>query len=363
MLGLIIAEDEPTTCENMIASIDWKQYGFEILGVAGDGRSAYQLINEKEPDNVLIDIAMPVMRGLDVIRRIREEDQISPVFIIISGYDAFTYVQEALHLRVDGYLLKPFNPNELMSKLQQSISRISVANHMLADYGLPGAGEQRPSRRRGENGCIRYPYDCEQPLINCIVSGERAQLPALVDAFLEAAHSANPGSYKYYHCFLIIYAEICRLLSRRGCSVSQLHNMGNCTTANLDASIRVALHETALSALDRLNEDSEGCLVVSRVEEYLKAHYSEKLMLKDIAEQVHVSPAYLSNLFSRRTGTTITAYLQNLRIDAAREMLANLNYTLTEIAIRVGYPDAKYFSQVFKQVCGVTPSAYRNQRH
>ena len=104
MFRLIIAEDEPETCENMIACINWELHGYEIVGVANDGGSAYSMICEKQPDVVLIDIRMPVMSGLEVIRRIREDNALSPVFIIISGYDTFTYAQEALHLKVKQYM-------------------------------------------------------------------------------------------------------------------------------------------------------------------------------------------------------------------------------------------------------------------
>ena len=110
MFRLIIADDEMDARDNMIACIDWAANGLEIVGTAGDGLSALNLILREQPDLVLIDIRMPGLSGIDVIKRIRENMENPPAFIIVSGYDEFVYAQEAINLGVVCYLLKPFLP-------------------------------------------------------------------------------------------------------------------------------------------------------------------------------------------------------------------------------------------------------------
>lgn len=362
MFRLIIAEDEPETCENMIACINWELHGYEIVGVANDGGSAYSMICEKQPDVVLIDIRMPVMSGLEVIRRIREDNALSPVFIIISGYDTFTYAQEALHLKVDGYLLKPFNPDQLLLKLQETIPCTNYMNDLLSGNAQVRDTVRGLSRPTSDAEMIRYPYHLEQPIIQCLTSsGDSAELFQLVENFLDAAQKDNPDIYKFYHCFLILYAEICRLLSKNGCSVRQLRSLEKWNSTNAVAGIRSALHETIESASEALSKECTTSQTIRQVKEILSKRYMERLCLNDIADEVHITPVYLSSLFHKQTGFTLTSYLQQLRIDAAKEHLSNTDYSISEIAERVGYPDTKYFSEVFKRITGLSPNAYRNK--
>lgn len=360
MFRLLIAEDELETCENMIACIDWGRYGFEIVGVANDGASAYKMIYEKDPDIVLIDIRMPVMTGLDVIRRVRDENVLFPSFIIISGYDTFTYAQTAIHLKVDGYLLKPFNPDQLLLKLQETISRTAFVSQMITGEYRGDVSIDGFSRELSDHGCIHYPNQQEQAIIGCIRAGDAQTLPGLVDDFLNVANTNNPSIYKYYHCFLILYAGICRVLSSYGLSIKPLRGLEDLNYANADSSIRKALHEVSFSALSMIHSTSAPSQIIREVIDYLRNRYADKLTLSDIAEHVHITPVYLSNLFSKSMNITLTGYIQQLRVEAAKPLLEDLNNSIADIACQVGYPDVTYFSQVFKRLTGVSPNAYRN---
>ena len=116
MFSLLIAEDEEDIRKGIANFINWNAQGIEICGEAEDGTQALKLIRELSPDIVLIDIRMPEMNGLKVIETIHSENL--PVkSIIISGYDDFSYVQEALKLGVSCYLLKPCRPEEILENV------------------------------------------------------------------------------------------------------------------------------------------------------------------------------------------------------------------------------------------------------
>jgi two-component system response regulator YesN len=93
---------------------------------------------------------------------------------------------------------------------------------------------------------------------------------------------------------------------------------------------------------------------------YLHDNYPGDLTLTNVAEQVGVSPNYLSTLFSRNMGCSFVDYLNKLRIERACEYFYDSKIKGYEIAFKVGFKDEKYFFNVFKRVKGVNPSEYRN---
>ncbi len=93
---------------------------------------------------------------------------------------------------------------------------------------------------------------------------------------------------------------------------------------------------------------------------YIRENLGEKdLSLNRLAEQVSLSPAYLSSMFSKNMNCTVGQYVTERRMEAARELLADPCCRLYEVAEKVGYEDPKYFSKTFKKVVGVSPKEYR----
>ena len=91
---------------------------------------------------------------------------------------------------------------------------------------------------------------------------------------------------------------------------------------------------------------------------YLQQHYDEDLSLKDLANLFFITPTYLSKWFKDKTGATITQFVENLRMERARELLEYTSLSVGEIGRRVGYEDSNYFSRVFKKIYGIPPSKW-----
>lgn len=94
--------------------------------------------------------------------------------------------------------------------------------------------------------------------------------------------------------------------------------------------------------------------------DYVDFHYSNDLSLAGLAAMCYVSPSYLSSLFKKETGTTITDYINGTRIRQSMIFLNVSQMSVGEIASRVGFSDANYFTRTFKKVLGKTPKAYRD---
>ena len=117
-LRVLIAEDEELIRQGLKREIPWASLGMEVLGLAANGQEALQLCRELRPDILLTDIRMPLLDGLELIRRVRELPG-EVVFVIISGYDDFQYAQRAISLGVSDYFLKPLELEPMEARLAE----------------------------------------------------------------------------------------------------------------------------------------------------------------------------------------------------------------------------------------------------
>jgi len=123
MYKTLIVEDEKWTRDALVGLIDWERHGIRLCPAAANGEEALALIERELPDILLTDIRMPGMSGLELIDRakgIREDLEA----IVVSGYDDFAYVQQALRLGVCDYLLKPFRAEDVVRVLEEAKRRI-----------------------------------------------------------------------------------------------------------------------------------------------------------------------------------------------------------------------------------------------
>lgn len=100
---------------------------------------------------------------------------------------------------------------------------------------------------------------------------------------------------------------------------------------------------------------------LAAVKEYLDEHYTEKIMLEELAEKFFINKFYLSKIFKETYGTTVNNYLISKRITRAKQLLRFTDMTVDEIGAAVGMGDANYFSRLFHKVEGISPREFRKQ--
>jgi len=118
MMKVLIVDDEPKLREGLKSIVPWSDLGYQVVDTAANGNEALEKHDIYDPDLMLIDIRMPGMDGLQLIEAIRERDA-EIHLLILSGYADFDYAKRAISNRVDGYLLKPVDEEELSKYLLQ----------------------------------------------------------------------------------------------------------------------------------------------------------------------------------------------------------------------------------------------------
>jgi len=126
MIKLLLVDDEPIIRRGIRSSIEWQNYGIEIVGEAANGVEALKQAQQLLPHIVLTDIRMPRMDGLELSRQLKKQLPDTRI-IILSGYEDFSYAKEAVSLGIQEYLLKPVGAEELIALLRLLRAEIEQA--------------------------------------------------------------------------------------------------------------------------------------------------------------------------------------------------------------------------------------------
>lgn len=129
------------------------------------------------------------------------------------------------------------------------------------------------------------------------------------------------------------------------------------------------MHEL-LSILNLLNIPEDVTADASYVESnewiddaknYIRRHYSDNISSSMVAAYVHLNPSYFSSLFNQKIGKSFSDFLNEIRMQHAKQLLLNPNIKIYEVGEKVGFSDSSSFNRAFKRAEGVSPSKFREQ--
>lgn len=125
MYKLLIVDDEEIEREGMAHFIPWEEQGIQLVGTAWNGVQGLEMMERLRPDIVLVDVKMPVMSGLEMIRQARQTFP-DVVYVILSGYGEYEFTSQAMEEGVRHYLLKPCDEKRIREVLDKEIGRAHV---------------------------------------------------------------------------------------------------------------------------------------------------------------------------------------------------------------------------------------------
>lgn len=180
--------------------------------------------------------------------------------------------------------------------------------------------------------------------------------------FIHINFSLSPESQDAFQ------SDVCMHNGRAAClsKFQMLRNLYTRREPMVLFSCRTILYELFRQFLDDARKylSSGKYIPVRRAVEYMEAQYADPaLSMETIAGQAGVSTGYLRRLFREFHGVSPVRYLQDLRINRAKELLLSENCTVTDAASRCGYGSLYYFSEAFRARTGVTPSAFRERKY
>lgn len=125
-----------------------------------------------------------------------------------------------------------------------------------------------------------------------------------------------------------------------------------------EAQIHVSEYFQDLMETIQKKELAKNYQVIHKMIAFTRDHYMEGITLSEIADRLKLTPNYLSSLFAKSMGVSFSHYLAKMRIQKAKELIDSGKYKVYEVGDMVGYKNPEYFTKVFKEFVGATPSAY-----
>ena len=484
MYTLLIVDDEEIEREGMAQFIPWDSYEIKVVSTARNGAEGLEKIAKFRPDLAIVDIKMPVMNGIEMIRQAKEQYP-DMTFVVLSGYGDYEFTSQAMELGVRHYILKPCDESKMIPVLNKAFAELEEARkknarsekleteaRLLKPYAreqlfrdlLLGKAQASSGARQlvdelgGEQRMVLlldFRLKCGFDSLERYVVGNMLGdlLPdgtllmttgvdrdvlvladAMAESSVETAVQVLKKEFKRFETLPMLssasrtgtLAEL-SVLFRQAQELLQL-NMAEHAPAHLRPSRNAALPETVNEIFDlealrqtgsyeellqelafsfakmeakdyRPQQRQKLCELAwkllfedkaapedslpawadaltaawnhpqpdARSREIFLAIYENlpepEFSLQTIAQQrLFMSEDHLRRIFSQMTGNRFSAYLEHCRITQARRLLEfQPDMKISRLAELVGYPlDGQYFSKVFRKICGVTPTEYRN---
>ncbi len=362
LISVLIADDEKLVRNTIKAVIPWQKLGVDTVYEAEDGLKALELSKRVSPSIIISDIKMPHMNGMDfayAIRRLLPDSKL----VFFSAYTDKEYLKGAIHLQVDGYIEKPLDPEEitqLIASLVKSVKQNQAATNpnSVFFYGAP-------YQALANQDVFTIQKSAFSEFGSLLRQKEQHAVHTFLDNLyvqMENCHGTDPDYIRNVFSRLAIQVENAAELhgAQRAQAVSSHFIYAVATFTELAELKKV--FSTMIN--DLFSELSEWRLEpVSAVHSYLQENYSNAdLSVNKVAQHLNFNAAYLCAVYKKKTQKTINTALTEIRIEAAKKLLAQTSMKLYEVATAVGYNDGKYFAKVFTKEVGIPPRQYR-ERH
>ncbi|GAB6929796.1 hypothetical protein JCM10914A_37790 [Paenibacillus sp. JCM 10914] len=359
---ILIIDDEPWSREVVKALGHWDQHGIRIVGEAEDGLQGLQMMQELLPDIVLTDMRMPGMEGVALLEQMSSQHP-SIQIIVMSGYDDFVYLKQAIRSRAVEYLLKPVNPEELNEALARTVKNLEAATRSIGSGNTPIVFADK-------NSLDQY-LAYRQRIFSFLLMLDKQAVEAefqklglfLEQSFANVNVSSASMAGQIGHDFLLMLGKFA---GEHDLALEHVYDAISWDESEGRASwlsFQEAATELATSfgfVMDQFElQKTRGRLDPDEVKGYITNHYADEISLESVARHFHVSKTYLSRMFKQHTGENVSDLILRLRMEKARALIVEQAMPIKYAAQMAGYEDLTYFYRVFKKHFGVPPGGLR----
>ncbi len=398
-MKILLFDDDKSSIDMLLKTIDWKNLGFDDVVVSYTVKQAKSLLIQNGPADIMIlDIDAPGETGIDLLRWVREQGCLSEN-IFLTNYDSFAFAKEAMKLDCVEYILKMAPVSEIVEAVRRSIQRLEnkriqvISGTRQAPATVSGTG-QAPIAASGMNGQIPQTVSgmneqaappssgntarqtktaYEQPQFpaekwtEMLFDGDEGSLFTEIQNYLTKAIRPSGNERRELLIFSHDYLRlITDFLEEKGLHVNRM----------LSSETGIAMFQSAMDStfnmlqwvdyslgiVMRTVQDSEESIsTIEQVKQYLDQNYTKKITRQDLSARFFISQDHLSHSFNAHYGTTIPEYINQKRIQLAKEEL-EMGRTVSEAAEVSGFETLSYFSTVFKRLTGDSPTDFVKNR-
>lgn len=339
MIRVLIVDDDKLARKGLISIVPWEECGMEIVGEAANGEKALEFLQGHAVDLAVVDIAMPIMTGLQFIEKSQRQYP-HMHYVVLSFHEDFENVQSALRLGTLDYISK------MRLDQQDCVKVFKRAAEIIS--GLKAETEQTQAPVSQEKNGTMHEIADQWKSFYWLFSEE---------AFEEAANETlreNPPLKQMEH-LLVRIADIAG--KEYGCleapDIPEIRDIRS--AIRWIADFKGIISDSILKSRDHQNTN----LCMFHAVCYIREHLSENISIHMAAQHVGLSRSYFASNFKKIVGLTFNHFLRRERVKRAKSLLESGQANHTNVAQLVGYEDEKYFAHLFFETVGLTPAEYR----
>jgi two-component system response regulator YesN len=383
-VNILVVDDESFIRRGIERTIR-KHFPEHRVFLAENPEEAVQMLKNVPIDLVLTDIIMPGMTGLELME-ISRKRHAHVKWVVISAYSEFSYAKEAVRLGAKDYLLKPIGKDTLIDMIGGLSDEVAQENEKTKEAQLL----KRNLRFLREAVFARWAsgldmgdidlvaFTGNHPYFHLIMVRMESDSDMKLEHFIvenvlaELIDAAGQGFVTSFDAIsllglitpkneegLVKIIEQLRIHLKRYLKTpfQIIHSERMTEIAAVPAKVQQMRRNSASQIYEHYTSGGEKAIEVAL--QYIAAHFATELSLEKVASVVYLNPVYFSQLFKQKTGGGFKDFLTQLRLGRAMELLRDSELKVGYISERVGYPDMRHFSQVFRKKTGFTPSEYR----
>jgi YesN/AraC family two-component response regulator len=367
---ILIVDDERGVHQSCYALLADR---YELLG-AHDGPAALATLESHKVDLVLLDLQLPGVYGLEILAQIHATQPHLKVIIVTSAPSVRTAV-EAMKHGAFHYLTKPFSGEDLCLLVEAALR----SNRDEARSTPRRRPVSHHPQRAGAS--VLFVGGALGPLITLKLMLEQyimADVAATTTIALRWLSQRLPALLVVHESLLSADStRLVRIVQSMAPACPVLLISGGRPSSPLPAELTLlptyqltaepeSLHRLLRELVDVLairhtvlTPPPAFSPYVVKALSYISRHYAEVLQVATVAEAIGVSVGHLAHLFPINLRVTVKEYITKVRIEVAKQLLYDRDYTLDHIAEQVGFSDASHFSRVFLRYAGYRPGTYR----
>lgn len=383
----------------------------EVISDFQNGLLAFEYLKKNQVDIVITDIKMPVMMGNELIEKSMRTLDKPPLFVVLSGYDEFSYVRDTMKAGAFNYLLKPINDEDLTKVINEAEEKVEENKNTSIILNKSIEVLKRDFFKQILFSSANIKSNIDKKLLDniqinedyfykmIIIQRDKKEDINLINKFIKSIiekyddleHIAFNYESNTYIVFFFdntirldsdkLYSDITILSNdfienNRNVYImqetdkvwelrEQVKNFKK-VKSSLHGEMKAKQYFLKNSSNGSINEDENlersNLVAIKLAKQYIMENYNKNITLKDVADNVFLSQNYLSELFKREMGEGFYEFLSMYRISVAKNLLVTTNLRIYEISESIGYNDPVTFGRAFKKLTGYTPNGYRNNR-
>jgi two-component system, response regulator YesN len=347
-------EDEPWTRELIKKFVNQADLNIKVVGEADNGEDGWRIIQERNPDIVIMDMQMPLLDGIELLRFL-ETARPNIKIIVLSGYDDFKYTRQAVRSGAVEYLLKPVDPEQLKQAMQLCMEGLEHHRRQITEVLVTLLPEMLAVLNEYKKNVAAHLNELaaksiEESLVECIHH---------LDSHFKCG---SPQWLRVYHEFLITLEQF---VAMEGLELNdvlrekflQAHAPTQLVASDVLQALLAIYGEAIESILARRKDRKKVNLL--QIFDYVQQHYADAISLETLAHRFYLSKEYLSKMYKLQFGENMMEQIVRLRMESAKTWVMQDSHQIKHIAKRVGYEDVSYFHKIFKKYYGISPSKMR----